>query len=75
MAVFKLLWNLKLNIQIQVFPRSVQEKEKKKREKNQSIRNVCDSLSKLVYQKEQPVKSIGSKITILWGFIKNVNVI
>lgn len=51
------------------------KKKKKKREKNQSIRNVCDSLSKLVYQKEQPVKSIGSKITILWGFIKNVNVI
>ena len=48
---------------MQVFPRSVKEKENKR--KDQSIKNVCDSLSKLVYKKEQPVKMIGSKITIL----------
>lgn len=54
----KLLWNLKLDIQMQAFPRSVKEKgktkpnrKKKKKIKDQSIKNVCDRLSKLAYER------------------------
>lgn len=63
----RFLGNVKLDIQ--AFPRSVPTIKKK--EKDQSIKNVCDWPT----EKEEPVRILGSPVTVTRGSVKNGNVV